>query len=77
MEQKPSVGRIVQVNVSDMTTTNPLQIWKPLIVTDVHSDQCVSGVIFDAFGAGQIGAHPMTSLMPGEGPHQWRWPPRT
>lgn len=70
--QKPSVGRIVlytpDMNDPPHTRTAPL----PAIVTAVHSDTCVNLSVFND-GAADF---KKTSVVKGDGPFNWNWPPR-
>ena len=69
---KPSVGRIVHW-YKDLSAENPL----PMLITHVHSDEVVSGIVSDAFGpslprqARSVEMNPSTELHP-----RWEWPAR-
>lgn len=60
---KPSIGRIVHYN--DAGTI------RAAIITEVWSDDCVNLEVFGVY-EDRI----KTSVVLGEGPCQWRWPPR-
>lgn len=80
MGQKPSIGRTVHLWFPDRT--DPL----PLIITDVHSDEVVSGVVLSMFSfvaGGRIvydGANCFASVehrsVAGKSSCCWDWPTR-
>lgn len=72
-ESKPSVGRIVHLKVKEGAEPGQC-VYKPMIITDVHGDTCVSGVVFDAFMPDKATAR--TSVMQGDVEGQWVWPAR-
>lgn len=71
----PTVGRTVLARVRD---TNGKIKDLPMIVTDVHSDTCVSGVVLSAYSCEGLhagGTLPLTSLCYSEelNVHSWHW----
>lgn len=63
-QQKPSVGRVVHLKDGDVSLA--------AIVTKVWSDTCVNLAFFTEGGS----CSPRTSVLYGEGPGEWSWPPR-
>lgn len=68
-EQKPSVGRIVQVKTA---TDGP---WAPAIITETHEEDRISGVVFQSLPGPEC-AFGFKNIGQGEGLLEWRWPPR-
>ena len=80
---KPTVGRIVHYRTRGTETL-------PLLITHVHSDTVVSGVVLSAFSYPANGHVDRTKVvrsvclneLPDDHPdvdnhpHTWRWPPR-
>lgn len=70
---EPTVGRIVHYYAD--RDADPL----PLLITHVHGDKCVSGVVSDAFGpsGSTYAARSVEELTKKDydGP-RWEWPPR-
>ena len=74
----PTVGRIVHLARGNKSV--------PMIITDVHSDTCVSGIVFDAFpGSNQpvqvatsrIEDKAVSSECAGHTDGCWHWPERS
>ncbi len=63
---KPSIGRIVHV------TTDSAGTVEPAIITRVWTENCINVTLFPDCAD----PHPMTSLVQGNGTHEWYWPPR-
>jgi len=84
----PSIGRVIHVNINDNADQEP--IWRPAVVTQAWSDTCVSCTVTldpandayrDPAAAGLVVSPDKffasgSSLPLGEGPGEWRWPPR-
>jgi hypothetical protein len=62
----PTIGRIVHYHVGTEG-----QDVLPAIITKVHNATCVD---LEVFGVG--GYRLPTSVIQGDGPSQWSWPPR-
>ena len=75
-KQLPSVGRIVHYR-----TGRAEHLVVPLLITEVHSDLCVSGIIssanpyFHGIQPTVSGASPVEQVLYGPGLHAWSWPP--
>lgn len=68
---QPTIGRIVHVTLGDKPV--------PMVITDVHDDDVVSGVALSAFGDGphlMTGATSLRFVQHGSEDRQWDWPPR-
>ena len=69
----PSVGQFVELR-QDFAGTD---IWIPMLVTDVHDDDVISGVAFTAFpnrlGWGNRGAQPYDFVKKGRKNRNWRF----
>lgn len=63
---KPSIGRIVHVCTDANGTV------EPAIITRVWSDTCINVTLFPDCAD----PHSLTSIVQGEGIHEWQWPPR-
>lgn len=74
-DQKPSVGRIVHYTPPESVQSDrKSQPW-PAIITHVWGDTCVNLAVLPD---GSFGLHDLkpTSVMIGDGPGTWKWPPR-
>ena len=67
MDTRPTIGRIVLVRAKSLAG----DVDKPLLITDVHSEVLISGVLFDAFGPASV---QLSRVSPGGALGQWRWP---
>lgn len=67
---QPSIGRIVHFR--DDPYPGEAENWCAALIIAVHGPECVNLKVTDPHGAETI----RTSVMMGDGLHEWRWPPR-
>lgn len=65
---KPTIGRIVHYRCTENAA-----VIKSAIITAVHSETCVSLIVF---GNDSLNPAWATSVMQGDGAGQWNWPAR-